>query len=172
MHATGPAPHLQGISVCQCVQSVSEDQFKPMRGLRVGYMRQCVFFVDDDGDGKPSFGAGERSQPSGPRGEVALFVPGESDTLSAKHNSSLLMRAPRGAPLRQHNALLLVHAPRRRHHSSCGPCAPSYLCSCALLLRRVAPVAASAHAVHRRACRAADNGLDDFGVLHCPLPAA
>ena len=56
--------------------------FKPMRALRVGYLQQCVFFDDANGDFEPSISAGEKSQPSGPKGEVNLYLQGESETTS------------------------------------------------------------------------------------------
>lgn len=87
--------------------------FQPLRVVRVGYMRQCVFFGDDNGDGRPSISLGERSQPTGPHGELALYLPGDSrtlvstvkqlfnetncvDTLSARRRMSLLFQIPPG----------------------------------------------------------------------------
>ena len=88
--------------------------FQPLRAVRVGYMRSCVFFGDDNGDGRPSISLGERSQPSGPHGELALFLPGEAptlaspvrqlfnetdcvDTLSGKRRMALLFQISEGA---------------------------------------------------------------------------
>jgi hypothetical protein len=66
--------------------------FRPLRAARVGYMAQCIFFGDENGDGRVSISLGERSQPSGPHGEVALYLPGESDTLF----SPVKQQAPEG----------------------------------------------------------------------------
>jgi hypothetical protein len=76
-------------------------------------MRACVFFSDDNNDAQANLAIGERSQPSGPRGEVSLFLPGEAatlvspirqeafvpecdDSLSAKTNAALLFRSSAG----------------------------------------------------------------------------
>eukprot|EP00892_Ulva_mutabilis_P009711 jgi/Ulvmu1/7111/UM034_0017.1 len=89
--------------------------FQPLRAVRVGYMRSCVFFGDDNRDGRPSISLGERSQPSGPHGELALFLPGEErtlaspvrqlfnetdcvDTLSGRRRMALLFQTPAGLP--------------------------------------------------------------------------
>lgn len=88
--------------------------FQPLRAVRVGYMRSCVFFGDDNGDERPSISLGERSQPTGSHGELALYLPGEavtlaspvrqlsnesdcSDTLSGKRRMALLFQIPAGA---------------------------------------------------------------------------
>lgn len=82
-----------------------------MRALRIGYLRACVFFSDDNLDG--SIGFDETSQPSGPKGLVGLYVQGEStsttspirqdvfdtacsDTLTEKKNMTLLFQAGTG----------------------------------------------------------------------------
>ena len=82
--------------------------------LRVDFMRACKFFGDDNNNGQANIEIGERSQPSGPRGEVTLFLPDELDTLvapirqepfvvecdeslSARANAALQMRASSGA---------------------------------------------------------------------------
>lgn len=90
------------------------ESYSPLVAVRVGYARACVFFSDDNNNGQANIEIGERSQPSGPRGEVSLFLPGESstlvapirqepfvpecdDTLSAKTNAALQFRASAGA---------------------------------------------------------------------------
>lgn len=97
-----------------CMQSFAD--FQPLRAVRVGYMRSCVFFGDDNGDARPSISLGERSQPTGPHGELALYLPGEvatlgspvrqlfnetecSDTLSGKRRMSLLLQIAPGITL-------------------------------------------------------------------------
>jgi hypothetical protein len=89
------------------------DDYKPLVAVRVGYMRACVFFSDDNNNGQADLAIGERSQPSGPRGEVSLFLPGESaklvvpirqepfvpecdDSLSGKKMAALQFRASAG----------------------------------------------------------------------------
>ena len=56
--------------------------FTPMRAVRVGYLQQCVFFDDANGDFAASITLGEKSQPSGPKGEVNLYLEGEAETTS------------------------------------------------------------------------------------------
>lgn len=51
-----------------------------MRAVRVGYLQQCVFFEDANGDSVLGLSSGEKSQPSGPKGEVSLYVEGETET--------------------------------------------------------------------------------------------
>jgi hypothetical protein len=50
-----------------------------MRAVRVGYLQECVFFDDANEDFVASVSDGERSQPSGPKGEVSLYVEGETE---------------------------------------------------------------------------------------------
>lgn len=95
-----------------CLQQF--DNYSPLVAVRVGYLRACVFFSDDNNNGVANLAIGERSQPSGPRGEVSLFLPGESatlvspirqepfvseceDSLSAKTNAALQFRSSAGA---------------------------------------------------------------------------
>ena len=54
--------------------------FAPMRAIRVGYLQQCLFFDDANGDFEPNVSLGEKSQPSGPKGEVNLYLQGDSET--------------------------------------------------------------------------------------------
>ena len=108
------------------------ENYTPLVALRVGYLRACVFFSDDNNNGVADIGIGERSQPSGPGGEVSLFLPGESETLvvpirqepfvpecddslSAKTNPALQMRASAGAPA----------WPSTPASGSAGRCSPS-----------------------------------------------
>lgn len=103
--------HIRRRGRVRCVQSFAD--FQPLRAVRVGYMRSCVFFGDDNGDARPSISLGERSQPTGPHGELALYLPGEvttlaspvrqlfnetacSDTLSGKRRMSLLFQIAPG----------------------------------------------------------------------------
>lgn len=96
-----------------------DDSYSPLIAIRVGYLRACVFFSDDNNNGQADLALGERSQPSGPRGDVSLFLPGESatlvspirqepfapecdDSLSAKTNPALQFRASAGAPTALH----------------------------------------------------------------------
>lgn len=84
-----------------------------MRALRIGYLRSCVFFNDENADG--SISLGETSQPSGTKGLVGLYVQGETtsttspirqddidtacvDTLTGKQNMTLLFQAAAGMP--------------------------------------------------------------------------
>lgn len=89
----------------------AEEDRNWMRALRIGYLRACVFFSDENLDGSISFD--EISQPSGPKGLVGLYVQGEStsttspirqdvfdvacsDTLTGKKNMTLLFQAGSG----------------------------------------------------------------------------
>jgi hypothetical protein len=64
---------------CDVQTDFGNANFKPMRAVRVGYLQQCVFFDDANGDFTVSVST-ERSQPTGPKGEVVLYVQGESET--------------------------------------------------------------------------------------------
>lgn len=94
-----------------CVQVPAQQDQNWMRALRIGYLRACVFYSDDDRDG--SIGFAETSQPSGPKGLLGLYVQGEStsttspirqdvfdsacsDTLTEKKNMTLLFQAGSG----------------------------------------------------------------------------
>jgi hypothetical protein len=83
--------------------SAAPADYVPMRAVRVGYLRDCVFFSDADADGVATIR--EAAQPTGSKGEVGLYRPGDStvvypinqqrspscvDTLSALADPSLL----------------------------------------------------------------------------------
>ena len=54
--------------------------FAPMRAIRVGYLQHCLFFDDANGNFQPSISLGEKIQPSGLKGEVDLYLQGDSET--------------------------------------------------------------------------------------------
>eukprot|EP00892_Ulva_mutabilis_P009928 jgi/Ulvmu1/7307/UM035_0096.1 len=96
-----------------------------MLALRIGYLRSCVFFNDENVDG--SISLGETSQPSGSKGLVGLYVQGETtsttspirqdvidtacvDTLTDKQNMTLLFQAAAGIPTQDSSVNVLSTA--------------------------------------------------------------